>query len=57
MQNGKICSNTLYKSFLEWVISSYEVETLCKGAAIFLPSWHPSYAGRGSGLKSKTLSV
>ncbi|XP_030280856.1 uncharacterized protein LOC115586188 isoform X2 [Sparus aurata] len=28
-RTGKVCSDTFFKSFMEWVISSYEVDKLC----------------------------
>lgn len=41
IQNGKICGDTLYKSFLEWAICSYEVEQLCKEQPFSCPACTP----------------
>ncbi|CAB1460534.1 unnamed protein product [Pleuronectes platessa] len=40
-RTGKVCSDTFYKSFMEWVISSYEVNKLCSEQPFICPACCP----------------
>ncbi|XP_034432998.1 uncharacterized protein LOC117756567 [Hippoglossus hippoglossus] len=40
-RTGKVCSDTFYKSFMEWVICSYEVNKLCSEQPFTCPACCP----------------